>query len=238
MIYKNCGQHVSSMFSELPKQQLTPIKKWWNDIERNSEQSAEWVSIKMTADNAGARAATQQHMEENFNNHITIKEDIVNKYQQQLFLVENEESRHQMTSTIRRRTVITSKQLDTPDKAINFLKIRLQPGTVAIYSEIDDHQYNKLQQIILEVFDNTVTKFIKVTQIVKEITNGEDLIDRIKYYHEKETGHAGIRENYSELKNQKPNPNLYKYIHRYINACQICNENKVDRKPIKPKLLI
>ncbi|CAD7087817.1 unnamed protein product [Hermetia illucens] len=104
---------------------------------------------------------TIHSQEENFNNHIPVKEYIVNKYQQQLFLVENEEPQHQMTSTSRRRTVITSKQLDTPDKVINFLKIRLQPGTVAIYSEVDDHQYVKLQQIILEGFDNTVTKFIK-----------------------------------------------------------------------------
>ncbi|CAD7081828.1 unnamed protein product [Hermetia illucens] len=175
---------------------------------------------------------------ENFNNHIPIREDIVNKYQQQLFLVENEESRHQMIPNSRRKTVITSKQLDTPNKGINFLKIRLQPGTVAIYSEVDDHQYNKLQQIILQGFDHTVTKFIKVKQKVKEITNEEDLIDRIKYYHEKETGHAGIRENYSGLKNQIYYPNLHKFIHRYINACQVCNENKVDRKPIKPKFQI
>ncbi|CAD7088001.1 unnamed protein product [Hermetia illucens] len=159
---------------------------------------------------------TVDSQDENFNNHISIREHIVNKYQKQLFLVENEESRHLMTSPSRRRTVINSKQLDTPDKAINFLKIRLQPGTVAIYSEIDDHQYNKLQQIILEGFDNTVTKFIKVTQIKKEITNEENLIDLIKYYHEKETGHAGIRENYSGLKNQIYYPNLHKYIHRYI----------------------
>ncbi|CAD7077815.1 unnamed protein product [Hermetia illucens] len=112
------------------------------------------------------------------------------------------------------------------------------PATVAIYSEVDDHQYKKLQQIILEGFDNTVTKFIKVTQIVKEITNEDDLIDRIKHYHQKETGHAGIRENYSGLKNQIYYPNLHKYIHRYINACQVCNENKVDRKSIKPKFQI
>ncbi|CAD7078617.1 unnamed protein product [Hermetia illucens] len=126
---------------------------------------------------------------------------------------------------------IKSKHLNseekTPDKAINFLKIRLQPGTVAIYSEVDGHEYNKLQQIILEGFGNTVTKFSKVTQIVKEMTNEEDLIDRIKYYHEKETAHAG-------LKNQIYYPNLHKYIHRYINACQVYNETIQEKMRLIP----
>lgn len=48
-----------------------------------------------------------------------------------------------------------------------------------------------------------------------------------------ESNHRGILENYEQMKLKYFYPNLKKIINRFINSCDVCNESKYARKPLK-----
>lgn len=65
-----------------------------------------------------------------------------------------------------------------------------------------------------------------------------EAVKQISLYHIRESMHSCILETYNQIKNNTYYPKLMELIQIVINKCEICEEIKYDRKPIKPKLKI
>ncbi|CAD7085390.1 unnamed protein product [Hermetia illucens] len=98
---------------------------------------------------------------------------------------------------------------------MEILRKQLRPGKVGIYSGTNDSDYNILQRQLLEGFQNSKAKLIKVTKIVKEAENKDELMDN------KELPCLG-------LKRHMCYSNLEESIDTLINTCDTCNRLKVD----------
>jgi len=81
------------------------------------------------------------------------------------------------------------------------LKNHIIKGKVGIFCEYNDHQYNKFQNKIIQIFEgNKNVKFVKCSFHAKDIENEEDVYKEIERFHKYDTGHSGINENYQSLK--------------------------------------
>lgn len=166
--------------------------------------------------------------------HIGIKEEIVNKYKTQLILTYSKITNEIMI--LHERRIIYLNPLEGVDKIKDVLIRFIKKGKTGIYSEVEDHDYNKVQQVIVELFSmNEKVKFIKCTDRASEVETEEEIHKQISLYHTKESMHSGINETYYTLKNKFFFPKLQQQIQLVINNCKKCQEIKYDRKPIKPK---
>ena len=201
----------------LSRLENTPKINEDNDSESNMELTETIHSVE------------EQHLD-----HIGIKEEIVNKYKTQLILtysiITNE------IEILHERRIIYLNPLEGVDKIKDVLIRVTKKGTTGIYSEVEDHDYNKVQQVIIQLFSmNNKIKFIKCTKRAAEIKTEEEIHKQISLYHTKESMHSGINETYYTLKEKIFFPKLHEQIQIVINNCKNCREIKYDRNPIKPK---
>lgn len=166
--------------------------------------------------------------------HIGIKEEIVNKYKTQLILTYNPEEEFE---TRHGRRIIKINPLNEEINIADILKRYIKSGHIGIYSEVEDRDYNKVQQIIIRLFSGDKRiKFIRTTKRAQEIENEQQCHKQISLYHTRESLHSGINETYNTLKNKIYYPKLQEHIQLIINNCEKCQEIKYDRNPIKPIL--
>ena len=71
----------------------------------------------------------------------------------------------------------------------------------------------------------------------QDIETDVEAVKQISLYHTRESMHSGIQETYNQLKTKIYYPKLLEMIHLVINQCEICQEVKYDRKPIRAKFL-
>lgn len=175
---------------------------------------------------------------EDLNDHIPIVETIANKYFTQILLVNEKETEIAIKYKRFRKIYITKNDLGNDTYLNDILRRYIRKGKTAIYSELDDSEYNILQQKLLELFSNErKIKFIKCTKLAIELENEDEAYKLIEDIHNS-TNHRGIIENYKEVRNSHFYPKLKELIHKYINNCDTCNLSKYDRKPVQYKFEI
>lgn len=160
-------------------------------------------------------------------------ETVVNRFKIQIILTDKKTMEFEYKN---RNKKIYLNLNDLENGMEEILKNHIIKGKVGIFSEYNDHQYNKFQQKIIQIFEgNKNVKFVKCSFHAKDIENEEDVYKEIERFHKYYTGHSGINENYQSLKQIIYFPKLQHYIQKYINNCDICNRCKYDRNPVKEK---
>ena len=120
---------------------------------------------------------------EDFNDHISIAETIVNKYFTQIHLVENKTEEMKLIFKRYRKIYITENDLKDEVYINNLLRNVLKKGTTGIFSELSDSVYNILQKKLISLFNReTGVKFIKCTIRAQDIETEEELIELIEKY--------------------------------------------------------
>ncbi len=79
-------------------------------------------------------------------------------------------------------------------------------------------------------------QFTKCTLRAQDIETEVEAVKQISFYHVRESMHSGILETYNQMRNKIYFPKLMELIQIVINQCDLCQEIKYDRKPIKLKL--
>lgn len=109
----------------------------------------------------------------------------------------------------------------------------MRRGRVGIFSELEEGLYAVVERKLISLFGNRQDlKFVKCKKLAIDIQTEEELYQIIDNKH-KDTNHRGVLENFEEIRYSYFFPNLIKYINKFINGCEICNENKYDRKPFQ-----
>jgi len=112
----------------------------------------------------------------------------------------------------------------------------INKGKIGIYSELPDHEYNIVQEKLIEMFSNDKqVEFIKCTLRAQDIESETKAVKQISFYHVRESMHSGIQETYNQIKNRIYYPKLLALVQVVINQCDWCKEIKYDRNPIKNK---
>lgn len=192
------------------------------------DSSSEKQSINDLSDDA-----TIHSQEEQLLDHIPIKETIVNRYKTQLILTYNVS---QEIEILHNRRIIYVDMSRDKEYWVDLLRRYITPGITGIYTELSYHEFNKIQQVLIELFSQEKRiKFIKATLRAREIKTLEEAHKQISLYHTQESIHSGIIETYHSLKNKIYYPHLVQEITKIINNCKTCLETKYERKPIKIK---
>lgn len=175
---------------------------------------------------------------EDLDDHIPISDKIINKYNTQIHLVKEKKQEIITKYNMFRQIFIAEKELENDNYLNDVLRRFIKKGITGIFSELEDQQFNILQQKIIQLFSNDrKIKFVKCTKRAIDLEKEEDAIKVIENTH-KETNHRGIIENYNEIKDIYFYPKLKEIIHKFINNCDTCNLAKYDRKPNKYKFEI
>lgn len=176
--------------------------------------------------------ATVHSAEEDLGDHFSIKEEIVNKYKTQIILTNN---KIEELKIIHGKRIIFIAESDFEEMG-NIFKRYITKGKIGIYAEISDHSYNKVQEKLIEMYSNDKQlEFIKCTMRAQDIETEVEAIKQISLYHVRESIHSGILETYNQIRNKIYYPKLMELVQIIINQCEICQEVKYDRRPIKPK---
>lgn len=197
--------------------------------ENNQEKEfSDNQSVNNLSDNATTHSQEEQQLD-----HIQIQETIVNKYKTQIILTNDADKEVEI---LHNRRIIYIDMTREKDYWADVLRRFIKPGLIGIYTELSYHEFNKIQQLLIELFGHDKqVKFIKATLRAREIKTLEEAHKQISLYHTQESAHSGIIETYHSLKNEIYYPHLIKEITRIINNCKTCLETKYERKPIKLK---
>ena len=122
---------------------------------------------------------TVHSQEEDLNDHIPFLDTIVNRFKYQKILTETE-----------MKTIFNKKQLfiDLQDIettiVIKIVRKHIGKGKVAIFSELNDNQFNKLQQILVETYSgiDVFAAFVKCSYFAKDIKNENELNKQISLF--------------------------------------------------------
>lgn len=206
-----------------------------NDEEQNIEnpENLETLSNASIQMNVSMSNETIHSTNEDINNHIPILDTVVNRFKTQIILTDNKEKEFDVRYNNRK---IYLNSTDIENNLTDILRRYVKPGKIGIFTELDDHKYNIVQQKVIELFEG-IPKiyFVRCSYHAKDMKDENEAYRYIQKYHKNETGHAGINENYEGLKKIVYIPNLKTLIHKYINNCNTCNRVKYDRNPIKQK---
>lgn len=179
--------------------------------------------------------ATIHSADENLHDHFYIKEEIVNKYKTQIILTNNKVEELQ---ELHGKRIIYIAESDFEVMGQIFRRY-ITKGKIGIFSELSDRSYNIVQEKLIEMFSNdNQINFTKCTTRARDIETEVEAVKQISLYHVRESMHSGIAETYNQLKNKIYYPKLMEIIQLVINQCEICQEIKYDRKPIKSKFLV
>lgn len=180
---------------------------------------------------------TVHSQEEELNDHIPILDTVVNRFKTQVILVEEKDTTVQ--KIFNKKRVFIDRNDFEKKNVVNILKREISNGKIAIFSKLNDHEYNRLQNVIIKEFaGNNKIKFVKCSKFAEDIVAENDLKKQIALFHKFETGHAGIIPTFEKIKHKIYNPNLKEFIQKVINNCEICSAAKYDRNPIKNKFQI
>lgn len=202
-------------------------------IPKPNVEDEENLDIKSLFELTDSDMSTVHSANEDLNEHFLISETVVNKYRKQIRILNQKEKETEILYNKYKIIYIERNDLPNDHYLNDIFRRELNKGTVGIYSELGDSEYNIVQNKLIQLFSNDSNlKFIKCTKLAVDVENVERLLQVIENNHI-ETNHRGVVENFEELKFKYFYPNLVKYINKYINNCQLCAENKYDRKPFR-----
>jgi hypothetical protein len=136
----------------------------------------------------------------------------------------------------KKRKIIQLKTLDY-QTALNILKNHTNPKTTNGLYINDNDFFETLQRVYIENFTAGNFKIIRSKKLLEDITDEENLAKIIEKEHLR-NNHRGINEVHKQLQEIYYHPKLLTRITLFINNCEICNAEKYERRPIKPKFEI
>lgn len=176
--------------------------------------------------------ATVHSSDEELGDHFFIKEEIVNKYKTQIILTNNKTEEFK---EIHGKRIIFIAEGDL-DQLGEIFRRYIKRGNIGIFSELSEGNYNKVQEKLIDMYSNdSQIKFTKCTMRAQDIETEVEAVKQISLYHVRESLHSGIIETYNKIKNKIYFPKLMELIQMVINQCDICQQVKYDRHPIKNK---
>ncbi len=202
-----------------------------NAISDNTTHNNTNQGPSIEEDNISTNATIHSQVEEQ-NDHFPILDTVVNRFHTQIILTQHKSQEIKIIN-LKRKIFLNQEDIDGNNMADIFRRF-LKNGKVGIFSELPDSEYNKVQQKFLELFPASIN-FYKCSYHALDLETEQETYKWIANYHKKETGHAGIVENYEGLKRAIYYKDLKKLIQKFINNCDICSRAKYDRRPIKPK---
>lgn len=233
---KGKENHVADFLSRIENNENLNQDKVFEENDNGSTYATDdetAVQIVNNIEDDDVSMATAHSAEENLLDHFYIKEEIVNKYKTQIILTNNKVE--EMKALHGKRIIFVSEN-DFNQMGDIFRKY-IKKGKIGIFSEISEHSYNIVQEKLIEMFSNdTQVEFVKCTMRAQDIETEVEAVKQISLYHIRESIHSGIQETYNQIKNKIYYPKLLELIQVVINQCEICQEVKYDRKPIKAKL--
>lgn len=182
---------------------------------------------------------TQHSSAENPILDIPITEHPVNFYKNQIvFLPNTNRSASSPTKSKpfdKIRLTIHCKNENLEKTVINTFKDFINPKTKhCIY--VDDTFTEGIKRISItlpQVFKNNAYSLCTSTKLLKDVEVIDDQRMYIKFFHETKTGHRGIKQTIEQLSRKYYWPNLTDDVTNYINTCNICLENKYERRPFE-----
>lgn len=130
------------------------------------------------------------------------------------------------------RTTILTKTLDRPSVKTLIQNHFKKNKTTAVYIE-DETFFRTFSETVCAEFKKDYVIF-RCKKLLRDIKEENELAEIIQKEHLK-NNHRGISENFLELKEEIYHPKLKDRITKYINNCEVCNKEKYERKPLKPK---
>lgn len=201
------------------------------NFSQNSENESD-SNLVNNIENDDASMITIHSAEENLQDHFYIKEEIVNKYKTQIILTNN---KVEEVKIVHGKRIIFIAETDFDVMGEIFRKY-IAKGKIGIFSELSEHNYNIVQEKLIEMFSNDKQiNFTKCTIRAQDIETEVEAVKQISLYHIRESMHSGIIETYNQIKHKIYYPKLMELIQLVINQCEICREVKYDRNPIKLK---
>lgn len=173
-----------------------------NNLEANQQNSEDNRSSSEILENLedNATVATIHSAEEDLHDHFYIKEEIVNKYKTQIILTNN---KTEELKILHGKRIIFVAESDFEEMG-NIFKRFITKGKIGIYSEISDHNYNKVQEKLIEMFSNDKQiQFTKCTLRAQDIETEVEAVKQISFYHVRESMHSGILETYNRMRKKK-----------------------------------
>lgn len=215
---------------------LSRIEKSNEEDKTNPQESLRneinFNNVNNHEENDNVSMVTVHSAEENLHDHFFIKEEIVNKYKTQIILTNN---KVQEFKEIHGKRIIFIAECDLIHMGEIFRKY-IGKGKIGIFSELSEHTYNTVQEKLIEMFSNdNQLEFVKCTMRAQDIEAEVEAVKQISFYHVRESLHSGIVETYNQMKYKIYYPKLMELIQIVINQCEICQQVKYDRKPIKAK---
>lgn len=184
-------------------------------------------------DQESLQVQTVHSQEEDLNNYIPILETVVNRFKTQIIVLEVKSA--ETETVFNNKRIFIDKNDIVNENVLNIIRREIVKGKVGIYSELNDHEYNKVQKILVDEFTGSEVKFVKCTYFAKDIEDNNELNKQLALFHKYESGHSGIVATYESVKSKIYSTNLKVAVHKIINNCHICSSSKYDRNPIKSK---
>ena len=100
----------------------------------------------------------------------------------------------------------------------------------------DPEIYEPFSLVVQKYFEWPFIKFKKCNTKLLDVTDKKDIHDIIQKYHEGKSNHRGIEETTERIKKTYYWPNLKNAVQLFINNCEICQQSKYDRNPVKIKI--
>lgn len=119
---------------------------------------------------------------------------------------------------------------------IDFVKNYISPD-IQYYIYFEKPQmYEPFSAVLQRYFKWPSIKFKRCTKKLIDVTNKDEIEELIKNYHESKSNHRGIDETYLKMKDKYYWPNVKSSIQTYINECEICQQSKYERNPVRIKM--
>lgn len=168
---------------------------------------------------------TVHSADENETNGITYKECPINNGKNQIvFKCHDKDSEIKIIKLFKDKQRIEVKIKNDCDELIKFLKNYIVPK-IRYYCLIDKDILPTLNNILQNNFQKDSYILIQCEEILQDITTSEEQLETISNYHLGKTNHRGILETYQKLKRRYYWPNMFQDIQKYINNCEICQQN-------------
>nr|CAI5851064.1 unnamed protein product [Callosobruchus analis] len=133
----------------------------------------------------------------------------------------------------KQRIQVQFSEANFDNDVFNFIRDYVAPDvTYHIYFE-KPGIYEKFSAVLQTMFRSNSLKFKMCKIKLVDVTIKSDIKDIIRNYHESKTNHRGIEETYQRIKEKYFWPNMKKAVQTYINECEICQQSKYERHPIR-----
>lgn len=176
---------------------------------------------------------TAHSANENEINGITYKNSCVNVGKNQILIQQHDnQTECHLTRPFgnKQRLTIKLNINNLNNEITKFIKEYLAPR-VNYYCLIDKDLIIPISKILQNNFNKDSYRLIQCEEILEDRLTPEDQLETIQNYHLGKTNHRGILETYHKLKRKSYWPNMFLSIQKYINNCDICQQNKYERNP-------